>query len=244
MKYVKIEEIDEKEGIVYMRAFLGGNIPKQIIPEIQQEIQNYNTDWRVRVTLNDAPLEITHDMSIEDIIDCWKKGGNLRQKSIYKTINELIDDVNKLGDWRTEKGVKEYLKVLARINNILDGYEYEIQNQLFGKQNVTGIFPKEVTDAIKVICRDKFPKDSEVFTEDGNIKEGLPDTANYLTLVHNNGLSILNQRTDIAYIGRNMYVYPKKYGKEDATSLIKSAKKFMEKCNNTFDAKHKNEENF
>ena len=156
----------------------------------------------------------------------------------------MVEDVKKLGDWKTEEGVKEYLKVLAKINNILDGYSFHNNDELLGSQTVEGNFPKEVREVIQAICEKKFPKDSDVFV-DNHVKEGLPLTANYLPLVHDGlGLSILNERTGIAEIGREMYIYPEKYGKEDATSLVLSVKEFMEKHNSTMTAEHTDEDEF
>ncbi|MBO7508244.1 MAG: hypothetical protein J6T39_01190 [Clostridia bacterium] len=160
----------------------------------------------------------------------------------YTCLQDLIDDVNNLGDWRDPEGIKDYLKVLSKVNNIYSGYSIETLTPegLIGK--LEGDFPSVVREAIVEVLKTKFPTEAEVFDKTTNLMfPGLPNHANYLPLATSTlGLSVLHERTridEIANFELDFGWSSKYHKKQNVLNIIESSKKFMEKI----EKKHAND---
>ena len=152
----------------------------------------------------------------------------------YGNINELISEIEALGDWKDVSQRRNFFKVLSKITVIYHGYEIKNENG----EITRGKYPKEVIEAIVEACKAKFPSDDkEVFDEEGNLKEGYPDYSNYLVLVNDAlSISLMGERTRIDEIAREEFginVYDKTATREEVDGLIRSSKEFLEKNNFT-----------
>ena len=148
----------------------------------------------------------------------------------YGNINELIDDIETLGDWKDVSQKKEFLKVLSKIAVIYNGYEIESENG----EVIAGRYPKEVTDAIVEACKAKFPSDpEEAFDEEDNLREGYPEYSDLLFLVRDaSSISYLGERSrinDIALQEFGINVYAKTATREEVDELISSSREYLEK---------------
>ena len=236
---VDIKKDDRQNHVLYASGLPGSNIVDEIIPEAVELLANYPKGYSLKIELNRVPLTITQDMDAKQVSDLWwyymdnpeKNPDYLAVTLKCSSIKDLLSDVKALGDWKSEEGIKGYLKVLAKIDNIKNGYSYYRQDELFGSQRVEGKFPPVVLDAIVEICKSKFPTDEEVF-ENGKVKEGLPILANYLPLANSKlGIDILYERTDIRGIANeNGWKYGS-YGEETARDIVTSSQKLMDMVN-------------
>lgn len=151
------------------------------------------------------------------------KNINLR----YNTIQELIEDVEKLGDWKDPAQKDAYFLILAKLTVIQNGYRFEDE-----LGTVNGYYPPYVTKAICKICSQKFPADDVPFDEDGRLKPGFPDYSNYLVLPTTGlGLSILAERTNIYKITEekfNVSLHGVPATKEQVLSFMESCKNYLE----------------
>ena len=147
----------------------------------------------------------------------------------YRNINELLNEIASLGDWRDVSEKSNFFKILSKITVIYHGYELEDES---GKKHREK-YPDEVMQAIVKACKDKFPTKEEVFDEDGRLKPGYPDYSNYLVLVNDVlSISLLGERTGIDEIAKKEFgidVYHTLATKEEVDEMIQSSKAYLEK---------------
>ena len=232
---VDIKKDDRQNHVLYASGLPGSNIVDEIIPEAVELLANYPKGYSLKIELNSVPLTITQDMTAKQAGDLWEYYMDNPDKNPdflgCPSIKNLVDDVKALGDWKSEEGTKDYLKVLAKIDNIKNGYSYYKEDELLGGQRIEGNFPQVVIDALVEICKSKFPSKEEVL-ENGEIKQGLPKYADYLPLATSGlGIDILHERTNIRGIAsENGWGYAK-YGEETARDIVKSSQKLMDMVN-------------
>lgn len=142
----------------------------------------------------------------------------------YSTIEELIAEVEALGDWKDESQRDAYFKILAKITVLYNGYT------LRGREKY---YPSEVIEAVCHVCSQKFPKKSVPFDEKGDLKPGFPEYSNYLVLATEPSLvSIMGERTNIDGIAHKEFgidVYDTPATKAQVDSLVNSSKAYLEK---------------
>lgn len=148
----------------------------------------------------------------------------------YGNINELISEIEALGDWKDVSQRSNFLKVLSKIAMIYQGYEIKNENG----EITRGYYPEEVTDAIVEACKLKFPSDRiEAFDEENKLREGYPEYSSYLFLVKDgSGISLLGERTRIDEIAREEFginVYDRTATREEVDGLISSSKEYLDK---------------
>ncbi len=142
----------------------------------------------------------------------------------YTDIEQIISEVESLGDWKDPSQRDSYLKVISKIISIYHGYELEE-----GKRQP---YPREVIKAIVDICAKKFPSPDEVF-KDGELRPEMPDDefSNYVTSATTRlGISLLGERTRIDQIAREQFgidVYHTQMTEEEARKLIESSEQYV-----------------
>lgn len=147
----------------------------------------------------------------------------------YGNINELISEIEALGDWQDVSQRENFFKVLSKITVIYHGYEIKNENG----EKTSGYYPEEVTEAIVRACKGKFPTKDQVFDEQGQLKPGYPEYSNYLVLVNDAlSISLMGERTRIDEIARNEFgidVYHTPATREEVDGLIASSKEYLDK---------------
>ena len=150
----------------------------------------------------------------------------------YKNINELLSEIEALGDWRDVSQRDNFFKILSKITVIYNGYKVTDEK---GKES-SKWYPEEVMEAIVEACKGKFPNKDEAFEKiDGKrrLKPGCPDYSKYLVLVNDAlSISLMGERTRIDEIARNEFgidVYNTPSTPEDVEELISSSKEYLEK---------------
>lgn len=150
----------------------------------------------------------------------------------YRNINELLNEIESLGDWRDVSQRDKFFKVLSKITVIYYGYEIKNENG----EKTRGYYPKEVIEAIVKACKGKFPTEEQIFDKDGHLKQGYPDYSNYLVLVNDAlGISVMGERTRIAEIARNdlgIDVYHTPATREEVDEMVQSSKEYYERVVN------------
>lgn len=141
----------------------------------------------------------------------------------YGNINELIEEVNALGNWKDPAQKDNYFRILAKINVLYQGYN-------IGNEEKKSYYPSEVFKAICIACREKFPKDHEVFNRFNKYRFGVPQYARYFTLVQEPKLiSLMGERISIDKIAESDFgidVYNEPATREDVEGLIESSKEY------------------
>lgn len=148
----------------------------------------------------------------------------------YRNINELISEVEALGDWKDISQRRNFLKIIAKVKLLYQGYEIANEKGETIREN----YPTEVFDAIIEVCKAKFPTDEEeVFDKEGKLKEGYPKYSNYLFLVKNRlGIAILGQGTRMGTIAKEEFkidVFDRSATREEVDGLITSSKEYLNK---------------
>ena len=147
----------------------------------------------------------------------------------YGNINELISEIEALGDWKDVSQRENFFRVLSKITVLYNGYEIKNKNG----ETTKGYYPEEVFEAIVTACKGKFPTEEQVFDEQGELKPGCPEYSNYLVLVNDySGISLMGERTRINQIARDEFgidVYHTSATREEVDGLISSSKDFLEK---------------
>ncbi|MBR6034231.1 MAG: hypothetical protein IKP28_05835 [Clostridia bacterium] len=142
----------------------------------------------------------------------------------YTDIEQIISEIESLGDWKDPSQRDRYLKVISKIVAIYIGYELGD-----GKKQH---FPHEVIRAIAHICSKKFPSEEEVF-QDGKLRPGMPDVkfSNYVVEATTPlGISFLAERTGIEEIAQAKFgidVYHTQMTEEEVKQLIESAEQYL-----------------
>lgn len=148
----------------------------------------------------------------------------------YSTIEELIEEVNALGDWKDPSQENAYFRILSKLVVLYDGYEFD---SYLGKTR--GHYPKEVLEAASKVCSSKFPSKDIPFDKNGDLKPGCPAYTYYLILANKViDINMLGERTDIRRIAREKFaIVPERVPatQEMVESLIESSKAYMEKLN-------------
>lgn len=152
----------------------------------------------------------------------------------YRNINELISEIEALGDWRDITQRDKFLKVLSKIAKIYYGYNIKGEDG----EVTTGYYPKEVFDAIIEVCKAKFPIDSEnreLFDDYGRLKKEYPEYFTYLFCVKDYIRLTRHLSQDQLFAILAM----KEFGievdcagtatKEEVDELIASSKEYLEK---------------
>ena len=148
----------------------------------------------------------------------------------YGNINELISEVEALGDWKDINQRSNFFKILSKIAVIYNGYDVKNENG----DTTSEYYPEEVLDAIVEVCKGKFPSDKrEAYDEANNLREGYPEYSNYLLLATDRaGIGILGERSRIDSIAKKEFginVYDGTATREEIDGLINSSKEFLNK---------------
>ena len=142
----------------------------------------------------------------------------------YNTIEELIAEVEALGDWKDPSQKEAYFIILAKLAVLYEGYKID------GERN---FYPSEVMKAVCMVCSQKFPSQDIAYDENGKLKPGCPGYTNYLCLAAEPLLvSLMCERTDIPgrakeYFGIRIYDVPAT--QEQVDSLVESCRRYLEK---------------
>ena len=149
----------------------------------------------------------------------------------YRNINELIDEVKALGDWRDLSQRDNFFKVLSKISVLYFGYKVNENGKETRKW-----YPKEVIDAVVEACKGKFPTTEDAFEKvngKSQLKQGCPDYSNYLVLVKDAlSISLMGERTRIDEIAKRDFgidVFDTPATQEEVEELISSSKDYLEK---------------
>lgn len=150
----------------------------------------------------------------------------------YRNINELLAEVESLGDWRDVSQRDKFFRILSKITVIYNGYKTTDEK---GKTS-TKWYPSEVMDAIVEACRGKFPTSEEAFFKfagKSQLRPGCPDYSNYLVLVQDPlSISLMGERTRIDEIAKNDFgidVYNTPSSQDEVEELISSSKEYIDK---------------
>ena len=141
----------------------------------------------------------------------------------YNSIEELITDVEALGDWRNPVQRDAFFVVLSKACSLYYGYYDKGERQYY---------PSEVLDAACKVLSTKFPDKSEVFDESGNLNPRYPLYSNFFTCATTPfGISTLCERSPLDDIAKDYFdidIYRTEKTKKQADNLISSCKKYLE----------------
>ena len=144
---------------------------------------------------------------------------------IYTDINELKKDVEKLGDWKDNSQKDDFLRVVAKIAPIYQGYSLK-ENPMELRR-----FSPVVIEAIYEICKDKFPNSNQVFDGLGNIRPGYPDYSELLMFEGQKfSISSLKYKKELAEIAQNdlgIDIYDANASENEIENLEKTSREFL-----------------
>ncbi len=145
---------------------------------------------------------------------------------------------NALGDWKDKSQKKEFFTILASLTAVYNGFEFK--GEIAGAQTTTtGQYPQCVLDALKHICKDKFPtpeESAETHDEDYNIKPGYPAYSGYLSYVTSpSGISYMAERSNIYSLSMTMGIGNPEHVEttsEGVENLILASQEYLQKIEN------------
>ena len=140
-------------------------------------------------------------------------------RNYYSHINELIEEVNALGDWKKESERDNYFKVLSKITLVYNCYREGLDH--------------EIIESMVEACKGKFPLKQDVFDQTTQkVKEGLPQYVMYYPLVDSiSGIALLAERTNIEKYAEKLGidVHDKEIPKEDIKTFVDSSRDYVRK---------------
>lgn len=145
----------------------------------------------------------------------------------YNSIEEVIADVEALGDWRDPAEKDAFFIVLSKVAAVHKGYTLD------GKE-VTR-YPDEVLESICMVLKSKFPSEHEPFDKNGDLKPGLPEYSNYLACATIPlYIDFLCERADMGYIAMTEYdidINKTRKTQEQVDAFSASCKEYLKKAN-------------
>ena len=204
----KVEElyVDKKNKVAYVNVLAGNNV-YDMISEMCKYVSFLPEGYSARCFVHCGAskngrtlLVVSHEnmnKTPEEIFkECDEVPFDNSDSSIYYSIDDLEKEIEALDPdgWKTEEGIRAYLKILVKVAAISDGYSFDTADSRYGFQTTNGEFPSQVLHAVACLCSKKFPALDEVDAQAHD--EGVPTYAYLLPFARSEAL-IRNLYTQI-----------------------------------------------